>query len=140
MSAHCTTALHAFYRPIRVAYPARSGDRVAICIQYIQAHWKKIGAAALSGIFAGFLAGAATSRVDFPLSQVVYAAPIASSTSTRASALAASAAGTDSAAELLRLKTQNQELQALVDTLRKHPAEARTHRARLHRRWHRRAG
>jgi hypothetical protein len=139
MSAHCTTAFHALYRPIRVAYPARSEDRVTMCIEYVKAHWKKIGVAVLSGIFAGFLAGAATSRADFPLSQVVYAAPIASPASTKVSSVTASATSPDTAAELSRLRAQNQELQALVDKLRKQ-AEGRTHRASLHKRWHRRAG
>jgi hypothetical protein len=140
MSAHCTTALHVLYRPIRVAYPACSEDHLALCVRYAKAHWKKIGAAVLSGIFAGFLAGAATSRANFPLSQVVYAAPAASPASANLSAVPASGSGAATAAELLRLKAQNRELQALVDTLRKGPLETRTHRARPHKRWHRRAG
>ena len=130
MAAYCTTALDVLYRPIRVAYPGRSENRSAVFVRYAKTHWKKIGMAVLSGMFAGFLAGAVSSRTNAPLDRVVYAAH---PPSLLAAAVPVRAASPDNTKELSRLRAQNQELQVLVDTLRLHPAATHVRRAKAHR-------
>lgn len=140
MAAYCTTALHTLYRPIRVAYPGRSENRIAACVRYAKAHWTKIGVAVLSGVFAGFLTGAVTSRTEAPPDRALYAATEPAHLGTKALAAPVKLASPDNTRELSRLRAENQELQALVETLRQHPASTRAHRAKGHRRRHGRAG
>ncbi len=138
MAAYCTTALHVPYRPVRVAYPGRSENRTAVFARYAKAHWKKIGAAVLSGIFAGFLAGAVSSKTGVPLDPVISAARSPSVVAVKAGAVPLRIPGPDNTKELSRLRAQNQELQGLVDTLRQHPAPAHARRSKAYRRRHRR--
>jgi len=89
--------------------------------QYLRQHWNKIAIAAASGVLAGFLAAAVSSRENPPLTQVVYAAG-----ATTQPALASQ--------EVSQLRAENEHLQALIDQLQKaHPA-ARAHKAKVHRR------
>lgn len=132
MAAYCSTALHALYRPIRVAYLGHTEDRAAYW-EYAKAHWKKIGAAALCGILAGFLAGVESSGARSSLNTVVYAAaPTAAPATARLLAVAA-VPGSGAAAELSRLRAENQALQAQLESLRKRPAPVHA-RAKAHHR------
>lgn len=142
MAAYCTTAVHTLYRPIRVAYLSRRENRTSVWVQYARVHWTKIIVAALCGIFSGFLAGTVT-KGGFSPDRVVYAAsPGVRAVAAKAPALSGGVSTPEaSAAEVLRLRAENQQLQALLDTLRKHPATpAHARRAKAHRRRHGRAG
>lgn len=132
MSSQYATALSSLHRPIRVAYPVRTANGAALCVRYLKKHWKKITVAAAGGVFAGFLTGAVSSRVAVPLSQVVYAAT--ARTPAPQAALDVSTVNQQAMAEVSRLRAENQQLQAMLDDLRKHSPRSRTHHARVRRR------
>ena len=105
-------------RPIRVAYGSegavsKAAPGVAGAFeQYVKEHWKKVAVAVGSGLLAGFLAGAVTSREYLDPTRVVYAA-------TPQVAPGNSLPGQTALDELARLRVENRQLRALVDDLQK---------------------
>lgn len=142
VSSQYAAALGPFSRPTRVVYPtAAVRTEMSVCARYLREHWRKITVAVMTGVLAGFFAGAVSSREYRGLTQVVYAAGVARNqtppvaTVQQQSALAQqSAAAQATAHDVSRLRAENQQLQALVDELQKGRAPAHTRRVRAHHR------
>jgi hypothetical protein len=139
VTSYNAAALGSFSKPIRIAYPVPAVRKAfAVSARYMKEHWIKITLAVLGGLIAGFFAGAASSREYTALNQVVYAAnlPPAQSSPAVSPAPSPSAANQAVAQEISRLRAENQQLQSLVEQLRKGSPATHSRRAKARHRRH----
>lgn len=139
VSGQSTATLGPSCRPMKVLYSAPAvPSYVSVCVCYLSEHWTKIAVAAIAGLLAGFFAGAVSSREYTPLTQVVYAAGVATNrtapTVLEKTAAQSNVAEQATLQEVSRLKAENQQLQALVDELQKELPATHSRKVRAHHR------
>jgi hypothetical protein len=139
VTSYSAAALGSFPKPIRISHPIPVAPKAfAVSARYMKEHWMKITVAVLAGLVAGFFAGALSSREHTAFNQVVYAANLPSTHTSAPASSAASPSAADPAVaqEMSRLRAENQQLQSLVEQLRKSSPSAHLRRAKARHRRH----